>query len=493
MDSSKYEEFVKIVKEMFQLDKPDLDFGLFRIMHVRQAEIEKYLNEDLKKQVEEELSRHIADQKKQYENALISTKKAAEASGIDPKDSPKAKEIEQKLLDLDRKKGRDESDTYSHLITFFSRYYDKGDFISQRRYKDDAYAIPYEGEEVKLYWANHDQYYIKTAENFRNYAFRVSDGSRIHFKIIEADEEKDNRKASADKERRFMLTEENPVVEEGGELVIRLYYVSDPKKRKQEEINETTLEAVISAAPSAWKLRLTEPRPTEKEKNRSVLKKELDHYTAKNSYDYFIHKDLKKFLTRELDFYIKNEVVRLDDIADANAAIVEEYLSKVRVLRVVGGKIIGFLAQLENFQKKLWLKKKFITDAEYCITVDLIPEKYYAAVIENIAQKEEWKKLGFIDAKTKLTKQYLLDHSTLSIDTKFFPDIRDDILAGFDNVDDSVNGVLINSENFGALNVLSEKYREQVRCIYIDPPYNTDAVPIIINEQVGIVAPIFSK
>ena len=53
-----------------------------------------------------------------------------------------------------------ETDVYSKLYNFFSRYYDEGDFISKRRYKEGIYAIPYEGEEVKLYWANHDQYCI---------------------------------------------------------------------------------------------------------------------------------------------------------------------------------------------------------------------------------------------------------------------------------------------------------------------------------------------
>ena len=32
------------------------------------------------------------------------------------------------------------------------------------------------------------------------------------------------------------------------------------------------------------------------------------------SSDFFIHKDLKGFLTRELDFYLKNEVLNLDNM-----------------------------------------------------------------------------------------------------------------------------------------------------------------------------------
>ena len=50
-----------------------------------------------------------------------------------------------------------ETDIYNHLYTFFSRYYDSGDFFSKRRYsRKEKYAIPYNGEEVYLYWANSD-------------------------------------------------------------------------------------------------------------------------------------------------------------------------------------------------------------------------------------------------------------------------------------------------------------------------------------------------
>src|SRR5690625_7415782 len=46
-------------------------------------------------------------------------------------------------------------------------------------------------------------------------------------------------------------------------------------------------------------------------------------------------------------------------------------------------------------------------------------------------------------------------------------------MAEFYNLDEETNGLLINSENFQALNLLQEKYRERVDTIYIDPPYNT--------------------
>jgi adenine-specific DNA-methyltransferase len=91
------------------------------------------------------------------------------------------------------------------LSTVSSDAYDNNNFISMRRYKDDVYAILCEVEEVKLYWANADQYYMKTNENFRDYTVRLSSGRLVHFKIVEVETEKDNVKSGAEKERRFIL------------------------------------------------------------------------------------------------------------------------------------------------------------------------------------------------------------------------------------------------------------------------------------------------
>ena len=53
---------------------------------------------------------------------------------------------------------------------------------------------------------------------------------------------------------------------------------------------------------------------TDPKKPVTLIQKHLNGYVAKNTFDYFIHKDLGGFLTRELDFFIKNEVMHLDDL-----------------------------------------------------------------------------------------------------------------------------------------------------------------------------------
>ena len=71
-----------------------------------------------------------------------------------------------------------------------------------RRYsKRQQYAIPYNGEEVYLHWANSDQYYIKTTQHFHNYEWKTPSGIHIRFEVCNADIEHDNIKGG----KRFFL------------------------------------------------------------------------------------------------------------------------------------------------------------------------------------------------------------------------------------------------------------------------------------------------
>jgi len=45
--NQKYEKLKTLLKELFQLDQPDLDFGLYRIMHAKSAEVTQFLDRDL--------------------------------------------------------------------------------------------------------------------------------------------------------------------------------------------------------------------------------------------------------------------------------------------------------------------------------------------------------------------------------------------------------------------------------------------------------------
>lgn len=478
-----YEKFKNTLKTIFQIDRADLDFGIYRILNQKHEEITTFLDKDLLPQVQAELKAYESGDKSQLEAELAKLTAQLRELGVSEEDLAKNQKVEELRSKLNTAGRAEEleSEVFSHLVHFFERYYEEGDFISKRRYKDGVYAIPYEGEEVKLHWANHDQYYIKTSERFKDFSFKVGVKS-VHFRIREAQTDANNNKNISGKDRRFVLCAEDFWQEHDGVLDIYFEYVSVDGKKKQDECSAEAVAKVLEAIPDAWRTVLGAPAPTEKQKDRAVLEKFLVSYTARNTFDYFIHKDLGTFLTRELDFYIKNEVMFLDDIENESAPKADQYLAKVKVIRLIGKKIIRMLAQLEDFQKKLWEKKKFVVGTGYCITLDLVPEQYYDAILQSDAQRAEWKQLGFIDDATVLDHEYLRAHPTLNIDTKFFPEWRDELLASFDNLDERVNGVMINSENFGALNLLQERYKQQIKSIYIDPPYNTNASEIIYKN-----------
>lgn len=474
-----YSQLKELLNELFELNKADLDFGIYRIMNQKRKQVNEFIDKRLPEDIKKTLSETQTTDKAELEKELKEMKKSLEALDISPEENAKYKA---KLDQLNLISNTDvlEQEVFSHLINFFKRYYKDGDFISMRRYKRDVYAIPYEGEEVKLYWANHDQYYIKSSENFKNYSFVLPGDKKVTFQLKEVSTEQNNNKTQGDAERRFALYDECPVEENGNELCINFTYEPFPKATKQESLLSQAIETLTTKIPASF-AGVFSLKPTEKNKSRTLLEKHLNDYVSKNTFDYFIHKDLAGFLNRELDFYIKNEVLFLDDINAREPEFFTAQLSKIKAMKVVAQKIIEFLAQIENFQKKLWLKKKFVVSTNYCITLDRIPETYYPEIFQNKAQLAEWKSLFDVDIQneTQLTFEPFL-----VLDTKFFDEpFKDRILAEFENLDEQTDGLLFNSENFQALGLMQEKYQEKIKTIYIDPPYNTNGDGFVYKDN----------
>jgi len=474
-----YEKLEKVLTELFQLDKAELDFGIYRIMNQKRDDVLDFLKNKLPKEVRTILESQQNGDTSSFKKELDDAIKMAKEFDLDPNTTPKVLAAKAAYESSGSIEGL-EQEVFSHLANFFKRYYEGGDFISLRRYKQDVYAIPYEGEEVKLHWANHDQYYIKTSENLKNYAFKIDGNKTVKFTLKEANTEQNNNKTQKDQERRFALYDAKPVSIDGDVLHLNFTYEPHKKTVKQDKLLEKAVEQLTDKVPADFN-QLFSLAPTEKNKKRTLIEKHLNDFSARNTFDYFIHKDLGGFLTRELDFYIKNEVLFIDDINTGNEQAFTTQLSKIRALKQVASKIITFLAQLENFQKKLWLKKKFVVSSDYCITLDRIPESYYKEIANNKEQLQELKVLFDVDIKKQ---EDLNEEPYLVLDTKFFDqEFKDKLLAEFDDLDEQTNGFMINSENFQALKLLTSTYQKSLSLAYLDPPYNTDATPIIYKNS----------
>ncbi|MBF1097951.1 MAG: site-specific DNA-methyltransferase, partial [Riemerella sp.] len=328
-----YENLQKVLKEIFEMDKADLDFGIYRIMNQKREQVMDFINNKLPKDIKDILAQTQSKDSVDIRAELDKAIKNAQDLGIDPNNLPKVIELKAQLENTIDTNAL-EQEVFSHLASFFKRYYKAGDFISLRRYKKDVYAIPYEGEEVKLHWANHDQYYIKTSEYLKNYAFKTNDGKLVHFQLKEASTEQNNNKTQGDQERRFAIYTEQPIEVVDGSLYINFTYEPHKKTIKQEDLEAEAVKVIQSHVANLGATEdfssIFDKAPTEKNKNRTIIEKHLGSFISRNSFDYFIHKDLGGFLSRELDFYIKNEVLYIDDINTENPAFFTAQLSKIK-------------------------------------------------------------------------------------------------------------------------------------------------------------------
>ncbi len=500
--------FQTLLRELFQFDCADLDFGIYRIMNRKREIIERFITDDLPKAVVEQLDSGTLAEQAQAEQELQEIRqRIGETLGDAAIDSDgnlvemyHNTPLGRKYLELEAKsaggQGRDalEAAIFNHLYAFFSRYYQDGDFISKRRYsKRQRYAIPYNGEEVHLHWANRDQYYIKTGEHFCDYSFAVH-GVTVHFKLQAADVEQDNVKG----DKRFFLPCIATIAWDGEAKQLDIPFEYRPlttqeeitygKKNQQEAIITKAVAEIpkkLDKASDALAALTREKRLDDAGPAVSFLEHHLRQYTRRNTSDFFIHKDLRGFLVRELDFYLKNEVLNLGDMEVAGEARAEGWFQMMRTIRSVGDQIIDFLDQIEGFQKMLWEKRKFASETHYCIAAGHIDEGFYEDIARCEAQWDEWKALFSIDEeqidlfnagkdKTGKRVEFLKAHPTLVLDSKHFDqDFVDRLLGSFDDLDEMTDGVLIHGENWQALNLLQARYHGQVQCIYIDPPYNT--------------------
>ncbi|MCX7911037.1 MAG: hypothetical protein N2505_05610 [Endomicrobia bacterium] len=190
-------KFQELLKEIFQFDTSDLDFGIYRILNFKRKQIEDFIDKDLKIKIEEAFSKHKCEHLKNIDKQFEEVKQKIIVSlGHDAftpsgelndkyKDTPLGKDYLMIKLQREEIEKVDEIklQVFNDLYNFFSRYYEEGDFVPQYRLsiKGQRYVIPYNGEEVKLYWANQDQYYIKTGLLFRDSSFKAGDFNICRF------------------------------------------------------------------------------------------------------------------------------------------------------------------------------------------------------------------------------------------------------------------------------------------------------------------------
>jgi len=522
------ERLRELLRELFQFDASDLDFGVYNILNQRRDEIDRFVEEDLLNAVDDGLS-DLADAKREELREEIDGKRqnvieslgeeVIRSDGSVDEDYaalsiPVIDEYQQAREELEDVAVREETEArvFNDLYRFFSRYYEAGDFHTQRRISsgDSKYSVPYNGEEVHFHWANHDQYYVKTGEHFTDYRFRAGDYT-VQFQLEEADVPQNDVKGD---DRYFVLDDNGPVSSdtEAETCTITFQYrriTEDEAEEFVETYNEAADEdrSSFTYMTNAMRCTVLEARildhvendeitdvltaPEEPEEDSPTrLAANLKRYTSENTMDYFVHKNLRDFLHRELDFFLKNEILAVDDLL-RNGDSESPAILRARTIRTIAERIISFLAQIEDFQKRLFEKKKFVVQTDYMVTLDQVPESLYDEVLASDDQLKQWREVYNTDEwdtdlrwQGNFDRTFLNNHPYVMIDTAFFGrEFKLRLLESFDNLEESIDGVLVNSENFQALNTLSKKYRNQIDSVSIDPPYNTGKDDFVYKDH----------
>ena len=319
-----------LLQQLFRADAADLDFGIYRIINYRRNQIQNFIDEELPTIVNRALDAN--DEADTVGKEIVSLREHIPEGMLDANDNLINEAFAQvpivkKFLEAKEKRGETqtrnqrENAVFNHLYTFFSRYYDNGDFIPRRRYSQtERYAIPYNGEEVYLHWANRDQYYVKSGEHFSTYRFK-SQGVTVTFDLRDIDVEKDNIQGA----KRFFipLSAGTSYKPETNEICIPFEYRPLTDEEKKIYSGQKQQDKIIDAAePEIMKCLTIHYNALSalehQAEGETTLKKHLRAYTRRNTADFFIHKDLKRFLTRELDVYIKNEVIPLSNLILTN-------------------------------------------------------------------------------------------------------------------------------------------------------------------------------
>ncbi len=352
-------------------------------------------------------------------------------------------------------KGDFKEEFFDKLYSFFDKYFSDSGSVYYTRTNpwSKVYEQVYtDNKDVVLFWKTHMLYYVKSDILFSKMDIFVeeekdkSDSKHLRFDVTELSNKKSNTKNE--------LVYEFEKFEPDNKSGIYTFKVSYKKGRKSTNFEKINKEIKAVGVPL-----LTE----------EVFNKGIRMFEKQNTIDYFINKNAREFLSEQLDLYLHQLLLDEENIFD------EKRLNQFKIIKEYTLKLIDFISQFEDELVLIWNKPKFVLNSNYVITLDKLDKKTQDIIKKHKGIKtqiEEWKSLGFITDDFDLEKPKK-KYQTLPIDTKHFKDIEIEILSQFDNLDDALDGRLIKSENYQALNTLKNRHKKDIQAIYIDPPFNT--------------------
>lgn len=384
------------------------------------------------------------------------------------------KEYLEQRIDADC--GDESNDIYNKLYTFFDSYLNETGtpfFTDTPIYKNIYAKIYSNSKDTSLFYKTQNLYYVKSDTLYESLTLQDSKSRySFYFDASEYKQNGDNNKSKVFFKLYSIDFDENNLPQ----IIIKVSNQKDlfPNlsaifKSNSNEFNEEFLKALKDR-----KIKI----------NEEELKKIFKSYKKQNEIDFFIHKNAKAFLEEQFDLWMFAYLYKDSQIQQWN----NETIKRLQKIRNIAYEIIYFISKFEDELKAIWLKPKFAKKTEYVFSLDIIINK--AKDSKNLSdlifkdknfknQIKEWKELNLIDedfnisslrGKTEIIEKYKF----LPIDTKYLSkEVKFKLLSSFDDLESLLNGELIKSDNFQALNSIMPKYQGKIDLIYIDPPFNT--------------------
>jgi adenine specific DNA methylase Mod len=354
---------------------------------------------------------------------------------------------------------------FDKLHSFFSRYFTESGsiYFNSTPFHNNVYEKVYTDEkDVILFWKTQMLYYVKTDQLFRSMPIEF-DGLKFYFDADLIENKKKDKKDSL--KLYFDASQvENKKANEKRSLTFEL---------KQIRADDTIVFAVKHSE-RGIKTKTNEILKELKKNNIKVseelLKNAFRVFEKQSEVDFFINKNAGAFLQEQ--FKLWSYQYFWDGAKEWGA----DRVNQLQILKSIAFKTIDFISQFEDELVKIWNKPKFVKNSNYVITLDRIGDKKLVEKIKKhkkfSEQVKEWRALGINE-----------DNPKVPIDTKYFKDLEMEILGLFDDLDKSLDGWLIKSENYQALNTILPKFKGQVQTIYIDPPYNTGSDGFMYSDR----------
>ncbi|GAA9465111.1 hypothetical protein HpHA291_02110 [Helicobacter pylori] len=333
---------------------------------------------------------------------------------------------------------------FDKLYSFFKRYLSAngGIYFNDTPLYDSLYTKSgYEKCSLKkdtaLFYKTKDLYYVKSETNYKDFCFEL-ENIIFNFDTSSLESKKNNEKV---------------------DLVFNL-------KDTDTKTNTLNFSVTLSSKGNQTKMSeiLKECSNQGVKLDEEVLKKAFVKFKKQGSMDYFIHKNALGFLKEQLDLYL------FEYLFKEMTAFDDKRLNGINTIKEVALQVISLVSEFENELCKIWNKPRFVLNSHFIVSLDQLKAKNYDLnKITNHKnypkQVQEWQDLNL------KTTDNLLENEFLPLDTLYFKDLEEEIKNLFS--EDEINGTLIKSENYQALNSLKNRYKETIDCIYIDPPFNT--------------------